>query len=195
MTVTFDCFLGHQYVMWPANQPLEETMAARKTEYQGTYRFRLAREGVEFEVEGDRQFVLDLISKFAHGGLVDAKLKQESTARLGTPAKAAVKPSDKALSVREFIRTFDLSKHTDYVLAFGYYLEKHSGAKSFTPADINSLYYEAKLESSNTSQMLIQNIKRGFVMEEKNSDGGRKRYLLTSSGEKYIEQKRTTSLE
>jgi predicted transcriptional regulator len=77
-------------------------------------------------------------------------------------------------------------------LAFGYYLENQSEAFEFTPADINNCYYEAKIESSNTSQMIIQNIRRGFMMLSKSkSDKGRKRYTLTSSGEKYIETKLT----
>jgi hypothetical protein len=38
--------------------------------------------------------------------------------------------------------------------------------------------------------MIIQNIRRGFMMPAKNKSGkGRKRYTLTGSGEKYIETK------
>jgi predicted transcriptional regulator len=88
--------------------------------------------------------------------------------------------------VREFILQFGLKKHTDRVLAFGFFLEKNMGQESFTPADINSLYYDSKMEASNTSQMLIQNIKRGFVMEAKSTGSAKKRYTLTNSGETYL---------
>ncbi len=96
----------------------------------------------------------------------------------------------KTLSIREFIQQLELKKHTDISLAFGYYLEKHQGVTEFTPADINNCYYEAKLEASNTSQMIIQNIKRGYVMpSKKKGEKGRNRYTLTSSGEKFVESK------
>lgn len=170
-------------------------MATKNTTYQGTYRFRLAREGVEFEVEGDRQFVLDQIMKFATSTTPSSETAKKHVQPSTSTSHELRKPTDKALSVREFIRTFELKKHTDYVLAFGYYLEKHAGLESFTPADINTLYYEAKLESSNTSQMLINLIKRGHVMEAKNSEGSRKRFLLTKSGEDYIEHTRVTGAE
>jgi hypothetical protein len=86
-----------------------------------------------------------------------------------------------------------LKKHTDISLAFGFYLEKHQGVSEFSPADINNCYYEAKLEPSNTSQMIIYNIKRGFLMAAKKAkdDKGKKGkgYTLTRSGEQFIESK------
>ena len=96
---------------------------------------------------------------------------------------------DKGISVGEFIRRLGLKKHTDLVLAFGYYLEKYSGATEFSPAEINRCYYDAKMETSNTSQMIIYNIKRGCIMEAKsaNSKGkGKKSYTLTNTGEQVI---------
>ena len=44
------------------------------------------------------------------------------------------------------------------------------------------------MESSNTSQMIIQNIRRGLSMAaKKDKEQGKKAYTLTSSGEEYIE--------
>ena len=93
------------------------------------------------------------------------------------------------MSLREFIQQSDLKKHTDITLAFGYYLERHQGVTEFTPADINNCYYEAKIESSNTSQMIIQNIRRGFLMASKKVEKSKSRYTLTHSGEKFVESK------
>jgi predicted transcriptional regulator len=76
------------------------------------------------------------------------------------------------------------------VLAFGYYIEKMSGLPSFTPADINACYYEAKLETSNTSQMIIQNIRNSRMMPaKKGTSKGKKAYTLTQTGEDFIEKK------
>jgi hypothetical protein len=88
------------------------------------------------------------------------------------------------------VQQLGFKKHTDITLAFGYYIEQQADTPEFTPADINNCYYEAKIESSNTSQMIILNIRRGYMMLSKSSgEKGRKRYTLTSSGEKYIEEK------
>jgi hypothetical protein len=102
----------------------------------------------------------------------------------------------KDVSPGEFIRQFGFKKHTDLVLAFGFYLEKHSGLACFSSADINNCYYEAKLESSNTSQMIIQNIKRGYLMQAKVKGEEAKRgkgqlFRLTNSGEEHLRKAAT----
>jgi hypothetical protein len=166
-------------------------MATRKSAAPTHNRFRLVRDGFEFEAEGDSDFVLAMIKQFVSADsakLVSpsrgTKLSDETIVK----PTLTVKISDKATSVREFILQLESRKHTDLALAFGYYLEKYSSQPAFAPADINNLYYEAKLDTSNTSQMIIQNIKRGYMMEAKKPDnGGKKQYVLTNSGEKYIE--------
>jgi hypothetical protein len=155
-----------------------------------TYRLRLG----EFEAEGDKKFVLEMLAKFGppHGSAPAAvSPKGKKASEKGVPLATQV--ASKSLSIREFIQRLDLKKHTDISLAFGYFLEKHQGVSEFTPADINNCYYEAKLESSNTSQMIIQNIKRGLLMPSKKKGPGKNRYTLTSSGEKFVESKLKTA--
>lgn len=154
-----------------------------------TYRLKIAREGHEFEAEGDKGFVLEMLKRFAPQCVADqsppAKLQVEKGQSRKAPFQLA---RGKALSIREFVQQLGLKKHTDITLAFGYYLEKFSGISEFTPADINNCYYEAKLEASNTSQMIIQNIKAGRMMpSKKKGEKGRNRYTLTASGETHIE--------
>lgn len=92
---------------------------------------RLVRNGVEFEAEGDRDFVLEMVKQFAAAG--SSSVKQERTEKV---ASTVITSTSKGLSVREFIGKLESRKHTDLVLAFGYYLEKYMGQPSFTPADI-----------------------------------------------------------
>lgn len=158
-----------------------------------TYRLRIAREGYEFEAEGDKAFVMDMLSRVGSPadpeGLVLPKGAKDDKPS-GKKALQAKSSGAKTLSIREFVQKLGFTKHTDISLAFGYYLEKHSGTADFTSADINNCYYEAKLESSNTSQMIIQNIKRGYLMPSKQKgEKGKNSYTLTSSGEKFIESK------
>lgn len=152
------------------------------------YRIRFVRGSQEFEVEGDKEFVLDMVEKFEifseKYGVQPSTPKVHIIEKEKIPAQVLTKD----VSVGEFIRQLNLKKHTDIVLAFGYYLEKYSGLNEFAPADINNCYYEAKLESSNTSQMIIQNIKRGFIMQSK-GENKEKRYTLTQSGIEHIESK------
>jgi hypothetical protein len=143
----------------------------------------------QFEAEGDKAFVLEMLKKFDIGMKMDMNIEGHSAGKGKVTSDIKIaSTSGKKLSVGEFIRQTEAKKHTDLVLVFGYYLEKYSGAKEFSPADINSCYYEAKMEVSNTSQMLLLDIKRGYIMESKNSKSKAKKiYTLTNSGVTHVE--------
>lgn len=149
------------------------------------YRIKIVIGNQEFEAEGDKEFVLEMFEKFET--FAPRTIPEHTDNELNSSNKIAPKTLDvsKTISVGEFIRLTGVKKHTDIVLAFGYYLEKYSGLKEFSPADINNCYYEAKMESSNTSQMIIYNIKKGFFMSTR---GENKNYTLTQSGIEYVEK-------
>jgi hypothetical protein len=159
-------------------------MAAR------TYRLKIVREGFEFEAEGDKSFVLEMLKRFAQESSEVSAIPTKQTEKGQSRKSAPLIEKGKALSIREFVQQLGLKKHTDITLAFGYYLEKFGGVAEFSPADINTCYYEAKLESSNTSQMIIQNIRAGRMMaSKKKGEKGKNRYTLTATGEAFIEGK------
>ncbi|MFZ0562031.1 MAG: hypothetical protein WAM43_10500 [Terriglobales bacterium] len=144
-----------------------------------TYRIRISKGDQQFEAEGDKRFVLEMVKRFEGDSPTPQKGK---TAR--DPVQLV---SSKQISVGEFIRQLGVKKHTDLVVAFGYYLEEQAGLRDFTPADINNCYYEAKMETSNVSQSIIQNIKRGYLMEAKNDKAKKgRRYTITSSGQAFV---------
>jgi hypothetical protein len=157
-----------------------------------SYRLRIARGEQQFEAEGDKKFVLDMLKRFESGSPATSVV---SAASHGGKAEKPVRlegPAGKGLSPGEFVRQVGFKKHIDVVLAFGFYLEHQLGTKDFSPADINNLYYEAKIENSNTSQMCISNIRRGYMMESKVAKkGGKKRYTLTQSGEEHVRARLT----
>jgi hypothetical protein len=155
------------------------------------YRVRIDRGDVQFEAEGDKKFVLEMLARFERPAAAPAKPIVEIPGKLGKGkrARAALPGISKSLSPGEFIRQFGFKRHTDFVAAFGYYLEKYSGLTEFAAGDINNCYYEAKMERSNTSQMIIQNIRRGYIMEAKRSSKqskGAKKFTLTRSGEEHV---------
>jgi hypothetical protein len=147
-----------------------------------TYRIRTSKGDQHFEAEGDKRFVLEMLKRFESGGISPTVTRERAA-----PGPAAL-ASSKQVSVGEFIRQLGVRKHTDLVVAFGYYLEEHSGLKDFTPADINNCYYEAKMETTNVSQSIIQNIKRGYVMEAKGDKKTKKgrRYTVTATGQAFV---------
>lgn len=158
-----------------------------------TCRIKIVRGDSQFEAEGDKKFVLDMLAKHLTETAVPAanrELPSRQTKAPPPPSPVFPVTTGKKVSAGEFIRQLGFKKHTDIVLAFGYYLEKISGLTSFTPADINTCYYEAKLESSNTSQMIIQNIRASRMMPaKKGTDKSRKAYILTRTGEEFLEKK------
>jgi len=156
------------------------------------YRIKIVKPDFELEAEGDKDFVLQMLKRFeATSGRRVAEAKRKDAA-VGDPPGPRLAASDKSLSVGEFVRKTGLKKHTDLVLAFGYYLEKYSGAASFTAADINGCYYDAKMESSNTSQMITRNIRKArFMPAKKRTAKGKKAYVVTRTGVAHIEAQLT----
>src|SRR5437764_2598451 len=151
------------------------------------YRLKIVRAGQEFEAEGDKGFVIEMLKRFERSAPTEGGTGKTHI-DLRTDKSPMPQPS-KSISLREFIRRLGFKKHTDILVAFAYYLEKYAGVTEFTPADIKNCYYEAKMETSNTSQAIIQNINRGYVMPAKSGGKGRTRYTVTASGEQFIEKK------
>src|ERR1700732_1595956 len=160
-----------------------------------TYRLRIGGNGKEFEAEGDKAFVLAMAKQYGPHAAPPAA-PPGKPGKPGKPEKhipLAQQPSGKELSLREFIQQLSLKKQTDIVVAFGYYLEKYRGKTDFSAADINNCYYEAKLETSNTSQMIANGIQSGRLMPSRaKGEKGRKRFTLTSKGEEFVSQAAAT---
>ena len=151
-----------------------------------TYRMRFKQGDTEFEIEGDRAYV----TKTYHEIKDILGLSQSEKPVLAGEVKPSKTVSPKPMGGKssspcEFIDRYGLRRHVDIVLAFGYFLEKTRNLKVFTGADINTCYYEAKVEPSNTSQMIINNIKKGLIMQSGKS-GSKKGFTLTRSGEEFV---------
>jgi len=155
-----------------------------------THRIRIVKPDFELEAEGDKAFVVEMINRFEGGAAVRRTSKKDDEKHSLAHAPKAIAGA-KPVSVGEFVRQVGTKKHTETILAFGYYLEKYGGVAEFTAADINTCYYDAKMESSNTSQMIINNIRTRRMMESKKKKGekGRKAYVLTRTGVEFVEEK------
>ena len=156
------------------------------------YRVKIVNGDFHFEVEGDKAFVKEMLKQYVSES-VDIGFSAPASSSGTVTKEKPTKSTSKSISIGEFVRQLGVKRHTDIVLAFGYYLEKYSGRESFTTADINSCYYDAKLESSNTTQMITQNIKSSRIMSAKSGgtakSKGKKYFVLTRTGEEFIDKK------
>ena len=166
----------------------------KNDERKKSHKLRVVRNGFEFEVEGDKDFVLEMADRFdAYSGSPAPTSRDSTTAINDETLNSLSKPE----SVREFLSRLGLKRHVDLLVGFAYYLEHHMGKAEFTPADINNCYYEAKMEPTNTSQSIINATKRGLIMEAKTlssttKKGAKRKYTLTHTGEEFINKKLST---
>jgi len=94
----------------------------------------------------------------------------------------------KKMSIKEFILQKNPKDDVGKALAIGYYLEKFGGLHSFNSKDIEQGFQEAKEKiPSNVADKIYKNIAKGYIMETKEEKDGMKAYVLTNTGEKYVE--------
>jgi hypothetical protein len=135
------------------------------------------------DIEKKLDAILDAIK-----GL-DARItKVEAGAVDASGDKKAERASAKKLSIREFLLKHPPTTDVQRTLAVGYYLETHEGMSSFTKADLEKGYRDAKHNlPSNMSMNVKQCIKAGNMMEAKEKKDNKPAYVVTSTGEQFVE--------
>jgi len=95
---------------------------------------------------------------------------------------------EKKLSVKEFLRSKKPTSDVQKTLSIGYYLENHEQLASFNADDLRSAFRAAKEQlPSNINAFINQNIKNGHIMEASEKKDKKKAYVLTASGERFVE--------
>ena len=95
--------------------------------------------------------------------------------------------NSKKVSIKEFL--IEKKPHKDFhkTLAICYYIEKN-GTESFNAKDIENGFREAKeIIPRNINYHIIQNIQKGYLMEEKEKRDNLKAWTLTNTGERFVE--------
>ncbi len=106
----------------------------------------------------------------------------------GSDPGALTAGSEKRQSVREFLNQKAPKTAADKAIVIAYYLEKFEINTSFTTDELMAAFLQAKeAPPGNPSDLLYQNAKRGLVMEASQKKGRQKAYVLTNSGEKFVE--------
>lgn len=94
----------------------------------------------------------------------------------------------KELSIKEFILLKKPKGDVQRTLAVGYYLEKYENLSLFNVKDLEKGFRSAKERvPGNINDKAYQNIKRGYMMEAEEKKDDLKAWVLTNSGERYVE--------
>jgi len=94
----------------------------------------------------------------------------------------------KGLSLKEFILSKKPEGDVQKTLVIGYFLEKYDGYTSFNMKDLENAFRTAKDNvPDNINDKVIQNIKKGYMMEAKEKKDNFKAWNLTSTGERFVE--------
>lgn len=95
---------------------------------------------------------------------------------------------EKKFSIKEFLRSKRPKTDVRKTLAIGYYLEKYEGMSLYNVNDIKNRFRAGKEPiPTNTQAFVNQNIKNGHIMECPQKKDKKKAYVLTNSGEEFVE--------
>lgn len=107
----------------------------------------------------------------------------------GAPAKK-MQAEGKKLSVKEFILTKKPGDDVQKTLVVGYYLEHFESMDRFNARDLSDGFRSAKEPlPTNINDKVNLNIGKGYMMEAKEKKDKFKAWVLTNSGEKYVEER------
>ncbi|MBP6012473.1 MAG: hypothetical protein KBA31_09625 [Alphaproteobacteria bacterium] len=100
---------------------------------------------------------------------------------------AAPGPGSKKLSIKEFLLEHPPTTDIQRTLAVGCFLEAHAGMASFTRADLERGYQDAREPApSNISVNIKHCIKQGHMMEAQEMKENKTAYVITRSGEHFV---------
>jgi len=95
---------------------------------------------------------------------------------------------EKALSIKEFILTKKPEDDVQRTLVIGYFLEKHKKLASFNVDDLREGFRTAKEPApGNLNDKVLRNVKNAHMMEAEQKKDSKKAWVLTSSGERLVE--------
>lgn len=106
----------------------------------------------------------------------------------GAPAKKT-QVEGKKLSVKEFLLTKKPTDDVQRTLVIGYYLEHFESMESYNVRDLANGFRSAKEPPPlNINDKVNMNIRKGHMMDAKEKKDKSKAWVLTNTGEKFVEE-------
>jgi len=114
---------------------------------------------------------------------------EERLANRATTPNVGEKPT----SIREFLNSAKPGTDLERTLFLGHYLERSEANESFNVEDLRSAFARAKEpQPANINDAVNKNIQKGLLMEVADRKGGKKAWVLTNSGEKFVVERLST---
>lgn len=123
-------------------------------------------------------------------------LLQEHERRISKLEAVLIRPAEKEkkgsgtkkLSVKEFVLLKNPKDDNLKTLCIAYYFEKYEGACCFNAKDLEKGFRSAReTPPGNINDRVNKNIAKGFMMEAEEKKDKHKAWVLTSSGERFVE--------
>lgn len=150
---------------------------------QITYRIKLSMNGIELEIEGDREFVESKISDLSWIDSFSQKFQEQTTRPLSKIALTAKKPS-----FTEFSTDLNPQTHLERILTIAYYLYKFE-ERDFTYDDVENFYEQRRWpRPANPRQAVSDLIEEGYI-EESGKTNGKKSFRILEKGIRYVESR------
>jgi len=151
------------------------------------YRIRYKKGDFEVEVQGDKAWVEKNFEELRKNMPTETPLLTPSGSQPTTPeAVDASLPS----SIVEFIKAKGSpTDHTIIEVLFSYWLLKKENMTSYNATDIQNCYDQARItKPANINSIMNQIQSTGYVMEAKEKKDNKKAWVITGTGEKYVQE-------
>jgi hypothetical protein len=118
---------------------------------------------------------------------LEARVSRVESGDTSIRETAAAPAASKKLSIKEFLLEHPPTTDIQRTLAVGYFLETHAGMASFTKAELEKGYQDAKEPTpSNIGVNIKHCIKNGHLMEADGKKNNKTAYVVTRSGEQFV---------
>lgn len=98
------------------------------------------------------------------------------------------KHTTKQVSAKEFLLSKEVSSVVEKTLTLGYYLEHFAKTSPFNISDMTNAFQMAREKlPANLSDMINKNVVKGHFMEVGERKDTRKTWILTATGERFVE--------
>jgi hypothetical protein len=151
------------------------------------YRIRYKKGDFEVEVQGDKAWVEGKFEELQKGPPPKAPDPSPSGSQAPSPPTGGTTLPG---SLMEFVLAKgNPTKHTDRAVLFAYWLFKKENMCSFNSTDISDCYDQTRIVKPQNIPDIVNQIQgQGLVTPVKEEKEGKKAWVITTTGEKYIDQ-------
>ena len=141
------------------------------------YRIKYRKGDYELEIQGDKEWV-------------EQKFKELTESKMIVPEAPTTEAKMLPGSLVEFLKSKgNTKKHTDIAAIFSYWLYHKEKMTSYNIDDIGKCYDEARIpKPKNLTDTMNKIQKKGYVKPAPQEKEGKKAWVITETGEKYIEK-------